>query len=325
MTALVAVAAVLMAAAAPYNVLYLIADDLRPEFLEAYNQSVMKTPRMDAFAKEALTFEHAYTQFAVCGPSRNSFMTGRRPHHTNVFDNNGDFRAVGHDSNGPGSSWITMPQHFKEAGFLTLGGGKTYHPKHPKNWDEPASWSQVAEQPYFPYAYWINPNTSYTGPCPGPGLKNKSDGCSSIDTYCALDEPDSHFYDATLANNTVARLRYAASALKEKQTPFFIMSGFARPHAPWRVPKRFVDLYDDAEIALATHQLPPVDMPGIAWHQQGFYNASTGAASIPTVNGPLPDALQRAMRKHYYASVSWLDHQIGEGEIIYRYSLCESC
>ena len=143
-----------LAAPRKYNVMYLIADDLRPEFLEAYDQKVMKTPNLDAFAAGGLVFDNAYCQFAVCGPSRASFMSGRRPHHTNVLDNKANFREVGNDANGPGSSWITMPEHFKKAGFLTLGGGKTYHPDHPKNWDEPQSWSQVPSQPYFPYSYW---------------------------------------------------------------------------------------------------------------------------------------------------------------------------
>jgi hypothetical protein len=46
-----------------------------------------------------------------------------------------------------------------------------------------------------------------------------------------LDEPDDHFYDFTLANNTVQRLRYAKSVLEESngEMPFFLMSGFARP------------------------------------------------------------------------------------------------
>ena len=311
-----AFAALAAAASQKYNVMYLIADDLRPEFLEAYDQKVMKTPNLDAFAAGGLVFEHAYCQFSVCGPSRASFMTSRRPHHTNVLDNKRNFRKVGNDANGPGSSWITMPEHFKNAGFLTLGGGKTFHPNHPENWDEPHSWSQVPSQPYFPYSYWINPNASYKGPCPGPGLiKNKSvtGGCSDEDTWCMLDEPDDHFYDFTLANNTVQRLRYAKSVLEESngETPFFLMSGFARPHAPWRVPKRFWDLYEDDEIALAEHQLPPIDMPGVAWHRQGFFNATDGSPHVPSVNVPLPVAIQREMRHAYYSAVSWLDHQIG--------------
>ena len=36
--------------------------------------------------------------------------------------------------------------------------GKTYHPNHPKDWDEPTSWSQ--EMPYYDYSYFIQPNKS---------------------------------------------------------------------------------------------------------------------------------------------------------------------
>ena len=92
------------------------------------------------------------------------------------------------------------------------------------------------------------------------------------------------------------------------------LSPLFRPYshsAPWRVPKRFWDLYDDDEIALAKHQLPPTDMPGVAWHQQGFYNATDGSPHVPSVNVPLPVAIQREMRHAYYSAVSWLDHQIG--------------
>lgn len=54
-------------------------------------------------------------------------MTGRRPHHTKVYDNGHSFRngtgAV--DRAGvPGARWITLPEHFKRAGYLVLGGGK---------------------------------------------------------------------------------------------------------------------------------------------------------------------------------------------------------
>ena len=62
------------------NILYLVADDLRPEFLSGYGQHV-HTPAIDKLANESLVFLNAYCNFAVCGPSRASFMTGRRRVH----------------------------------------------------------------------------------------------------------------------------------------------------------------------------------------------------------------------------------------------------
>lgn len=247
---------------------------------------------------DAVLFRQAYCQQAVCGPSRASFMTGRRPSRTLVFDNNANFRQTGVDSAGvAGAAWTTLPEHFKKSNWLTLGGGKTFHPAHPPNWDEPTSWSQ--DLPYYDFSYFINPNKSYPGPCPGEQPAKGSGSCASkIDTFCALDEPDDHFYDYHLANDTIFKLRYAAT-----RQPFFIQAGFARPHAPWRVPQRFWDLYTDDNIALATHKLPPHGMPGIAWHQQGFYTPD-GKIHCPEINTPIDDTTARGMRHAYQAAVS---------------------
>ena len=239
-TALVAASVIVVAKSQKMNnVLYFVVDDFRPEVMAAYGQSQMITPNLDSLANSSLTFAHAYCQQAVCGPSRASFMTGRRPKHTNVFDNKQNFRESGVDAtNAPGSDWVTMPEYFKNKGFLTLGLGKTFHPNHPKNWDEPTSWSQDKE--YYPFSYYINNNASYAGqPCPGKGPPKEDETAglkvgvgtpSKIDTWCAVDEPDDHFYDFGLANATIERLQYAAG----QQKPFFIQAGFARPHAPWR-------------------------------------------------------------------------------------------
>lgn len=157
--------------------------------------------------------------------------------------------------------------------------GKTFHPNHPSNWDEPTSWSQ--DMPYYDYSYFIQPNTSTSAypngskqPCPGAGLPQKGAGPSNIDVWCRVDEPHEHFYDFGLANATVGRIKYANNVLKTRGTPFFIQAGFARPHAPWRVPADFWDLYTTEEIAMPLHRLPPENMPGIAWKQNGFYRAA---------------------------------------------------
>lgn len=126
------------AATKRYNVLSLVADDLRPEFSGAYGQAQVRTPNVDKLSSESLVFARAYCQQAVCGPSRNSFMTGRRPHRTNVLQGatGDDFRKVGVDAAGsPGANWTTLPGHFKNSGWTTLGGGKTFHPDAPKNFD----------------------------------------------------------------------------------------------------------------------------------------------------------------------------------------------
>jgi hypothetical protein len=115
------------------NILLITVDDLRPQ-LGAYGMSETLTPNVDALASSGLLFQRAYCQMAVCSPSRNSFMSGRRPDTTKVWNFVGSFRDVG-------PTWVTMPQYFKQHGFLTFGFGKLYHPGSPPNDDFPTSWS----------------------------------------------------------------------------------------------------------------------------------------------------------------------------------------
>jgi hypothetical protein len=62
------------------NVLMLAADDLRPLFGEAFGYPEVLTPNFDNFfLGRGLVFRSSYVQVAVCGPSRSSLLTGRRP------------------------------------------------------------------------------------------------------------------------------------------------------------------------------------------------------------------------------------------------------
>ena len=62
----------------PVNVLVFLVDDLRPD-LGVYGHDRAHSPNIDQLASEGVKYTRAYAQQAVCGPSRNSFMSGRRP------------------------------------------------------------------------------------------------------------------------------------------------------------------------------------------------------------------------------------------------------
>ena len=65
---------------------FFISDDLRPEMLEAYGQQNMITPNFDRLASTSMVFNRAYCQQAICGPTRNSFLSGRRPQRTKAWN-----------------------------------------------------------------------------------------------------------------------------------------------------------------------------------------------------------------------------------------------
>ena len=64
----------------PYNVLFIISDDLTATALGCYGNSVCRTPNIDRLAAEGTLFSRAYCQATVCSPSRESMLSGYYPY-----------------------------------------------------------------------------------------------------------------------------------------------------------------------------------------------------------------------------------------------------
>ena len=272
------------------NVLLIIVDDLRPNIRGGdYGQAQMLTPNMDALAEEGIVFTKAYCQQAICGPTRNSFLSGRRPQRTLAWNFLDHFRTVGPD-------WISFPQYFKQHNYTTLGTGKTFHPGLPPNNDEPLSWSQDEDYYSAPNAYPDCERWPHSYVCP-------------------TSEPWDVFSDYLNMNRTREQIfKYA-----NRSNPFFLTFGAHRPHLPFHVPKEFWDRYGATEnISLPKHESAPSGMPPIAFTYEcdgkTVVTALDDEAPIPYPNAStaLPDNMTRTLRRGYYASVSWTDHLIGE-------------
>ena len=183
------------------NVLFLMADDMRPN-IKAYGNSFMRTPNLDASAQGSLLFEQAYSQFAYCAPSRASFMTGRRPDRTKVVNFAETFRN--HHGN-----WITMAQHFKMHGYFTTAAGKIFH----DGMDDPASWSGGSKQ------------VKWKGCQPGDFMDSRRN-------YCGARSANEPTDDAIITHEGLASM----DAAHHSGRPWFVAVGLHRPHAPFRVP-----------------------------------------------------------------------------------------
>ena len=102
-----------------YNVLFIIADDLRP-WLGCYGHPEIHTPNIDRLAERGLLFNRAYCQLPLCNPSRASMLTGLRPSTTRIFSNSGDFREILPDA-------VDLQQYFDQNGYATHAVGKVVH------------------------------------------------------------------------------------------------------------------------------------------------------------------------------------------------------
>src|SRR5712671_3333498 len=119
------------------NILFLMADDLNNK-LGCYGEPLAKTPHIDRLAARGVRFDRAYCAFPLCGPSRNSFLTGLYPNTTGILANAQVFRQTI-------PSQQSLPQSFRRSGYFAARIGKLYHYNVPDSigtngHDDPASW-----------------------------------------------------------------------------------------------------------------------------------------------------------------------------------------
>ncbi len=110
------------APAAPLNVLLITADDLGLQ-LGCYGDEAVRTPHLDALARQGRLFENAYVAQASCSPSRSAMFTGLYPHANGQY---GLLNAgAGFELHEPLRSQ-TIPALLKKAGYRTGILGKLH-------------------------------------------------------------------------------------------------------------------------------------------------------------------------------------------------------
>ena len=70
------------------QVIFIMTDTTRADMLGCYGNKEMKTPNLDALARDGIRYENAYTCQPVCGPARSALFTGLSPHNNGVTTNN---------------------------------------------------------------------------------------------------------------------------------------------------------------------------------------------------------------------------------------------
>ena len=280
------------------NVLFIAIDDLRTD-LGAYGQTYVKSPNIDALAAKSIVFERAYCQVAVCSPSRASLLTGRRP------DTNHVWRIASDEYWRDYTNATTIPQYFKENGYVSIGMGKIFHPGAPSgNDDINYSWS-------LPY---------YHSPL---HVTNRTSSWWSFEGY-----EDNQLPDGQIADNAVATLKELKKNMtKGNSSPFFLAVGFHKPHLPFQAPSKYYDLYPPAEkIDLPKNPDVPKDFPPIARglgelilydDMKPFFpnkeECQTNVqASFYGKGCRVSDDYTRKLRRAYYACISYTDAQVGK-------------
>ena len=293
------------------NVLFIPVDDLKP-MLGAYGNTQVKTPNIDRLAKQGTVFLNTSCQQAICGPTRASLLTGMYPDYTQVWDLRTKMRDVNPEI-------LTIPQYFKEQGYITAGIGKTFDPRcvdGGKFMDQP-SWSI----PYLKVSakQYANPEVTAAWKkaeklVEGRKFKvnyEKSKAISDLGgPMCrpsteSMDVPDDTYGDGANARAATKMLE----KLAEKNKPFFFSVGFSKPHLPFIAPKKYWDIYDSKSIVLAEFQGKAKNSPEIAYKGDNLGEISA-YSDIPN-KGPLSIEKQRELIHGYMAATSYMDAQVG--------------
>ncbi len=194
------------------NILFIMTDDQGPWTLSAQNHPNTYTPEIDRLAKEGVILKNAYTQSAICSPSRASLISGRYCSETGVLDWIRQEAETGLDT-----SLVTWPNVLRNAGYHTALVGK---------------WHLGDEKHYMPTQRGYDYFTGF----PHGGMKSKSPDVlveGNWKTFKGEYTPD------VLTDFTMDYIR------EFQDEPFAISLNYWAPHANTDFPEGFQPPYDD--------------------------------------------------------------------------------
>ena len=265
------------------NVLFIAADDLSCA-LGCYGDPLAKTPHLDRLAGTGVCFLRAYNQIPLCNPSRASLMTGMRPDTIKVYDLDRHFRDEQPEA-------VTLSQAFMKSGYWAGRVGKIYHYNVPASigtdgFDDAPSWMQTIN----PYGRDKHDEELIFNAEPHRKI-------SAALSWLAADGKDEEQTDGMITTEAIKLMEKHAKGDK----PFFVAAGFFRPHTPYVAPKKYFELYPLEDIRLP--YAPKDDRDDIP--------TAAFAHNCPVPNYNLDELTLRKALQAYYATVSFLDAQVG--------------
>lgn len=285
------------------NILWVLTDQLHAACLGHAGRPEVRTPHLDALARDATRFAQAYCNNPICGPSRVSMITGRYPHDTRITGNNL------FDTDLPLPPGGTVATRLRHAGYRTALVGKAHMIG---TWDdagfEQRRYCDLCDSPrgnithnhYFRYlidhglADRYDLGARFEGQ-PGHELKR-----------FVSDIPEAHTVETWTGDQALGTLdRFAETPSR----PWMMQLSFQRPHEPLCVPPERTADYDPAGLTLPDNAADFFDrrFAGKPTFQRDYIKAGVrGYPYRPEDRGDLAGQLA-----HYYTLITMIDRQIG--------------
>ncbi len=266
-----------MTAKAP-NILIVMADQMAPAFLPIYGHPLVRTPNMQALARDGVVFDSAYCASPLCAPSRASFMSGLLPSRTRVYDNAAEFAA----------DIPTFAHALRLRGYRTILSGKM----HFCGPDQLHGFEQRLTTDIYPADFNWTPD--WDRPDHRPSWYHNMSSVRDAGLCVRSNQLDFDDETAFMAERAIFDL-----ARSRDQRPFLLVASFSHPHDPFAVPQRYWDLYRDEDIDMPT--------PGDALdpHSRRLRHVCAMDAE------PVTEAQVRAARRAYYGAIAYIDDLLG--------------
>jgi len=271
------------------NILFMMDDQHRGDWIHAAGAKWMITPNLDHLAREGVLFRRGYSSTPSCLPARSALLTGMSPWGHGVIG----YSPI------PERFTAEMPHLFTKAGYRTYAIGKNHFtpPRNSHGYQtvvlgEHGYFKRGDSSPDDDYDQWFASQM--------PGRKPYGNYHSGNDQRGGMHYP----YD-----ERVHETRWIADqAIKFLEThprnsPWFLKVSWLRPHAGLNAPKRWFDHYAGVEIP----------DPSIGdWARKWYGDVSTSFQKAPeATRGVVPLEELRQTRRSYAAAISFVDEQMG--------------
>ncbi|WP_091891024.1 sulfatase-like hydrolase/transferase [Polaribacter sp. KT25b] len=305
------------------NIILIIVDDLNDYIGFLGGNDQVKTPNMNALAKEGTVFTNAHTNAPICAPSRASMLTGIYPHESKNFwfDKWTDNEVLKNSK--------SLAKFMGDNGYKTYATGKLMHHRVKLEWNEYGvendfglyafNGKKVVQHPLMPKEYSKDkndglfmslanvPNVKATKN--SPGYKGWYDVKNRKPFIYISDDNRDLMNDELSANWVVEKIKSLEKSNTDK--PFFMAVGFVKSHTPLVAPQKYFDMYP-----LETLKIPVIKKSDnedtyyrttFSWPMPWTKHYQELEVSYKNVNNGL-----RAYLQAYLACVSFVDDQIGK-------------
>jgi len=276
------------------NLLFIFTDEQRSDTLGCYGNDMVRTPNLDALAKESVVFENAYVTQTVCTPSRSTIMTGLYPHTNGCTENNiplkPDTRTIAEMVSDDYScayygKWHLGDEIIAQHGFekwVSIEDGM-----YRRYYSNPEYLSRFSDYHHFLIKNGFTPDID-------------SDGVKLFGRTMAanLEEP---FTKAAFLGREAARF-----ITENRERPFVLYVNFLEPHMPFTGPLN--DLYDPEHLPTGPHflQKPPENASMRHRLLADYYESRNVLGSDLAT-----EAGWRRIRANYCGLVTMVDNAVG--------------